>query len=165
MFCFKIAYSVLLPERFKTHPAPLAPSAPVSTGVSRETIHLQFLPEIRVPESFTPSADKMSLSCKLHLVIAVTALYYNAKLLIRQWRDCILSHTISPVNSLMLLRHRSMSSGFANQLCAGTASFLSSAFSFFRSRLAKNPAINVPEIECHTQDTAQMIADSGALAN
>lgn len=74
MFCFKIAYSVLLPERFQTHSASFAPSAPVKTGVSRETIHLQFLPEIRVPESFTPSAGQKPLSCRLHLVIAVAAL-------------------------------------------------------------------------------------------
>lgn len=75
MFCFKIAYSVLLPERFKTSSASFAPSASVlETDVSRETIHLQFLPEIRVPESFTPSAGQKSLSCRLHLVIAVAAL-------------------------------------------------------------------------------------------
>ena len=29
----------------------------------------------------------------------------------------------------------------------------------------KNPASKVPEIECHTQETAQMIADSGVEAN
>ena len=81
------ASSVLLPERFKTRynwfqlilcdsqlfiSVLFAPSAPDLTGVSRETIHLQFLPASREPESFTPSAGiaivRLPLSCKLHLV-------------------------------------------------------------------------------------------------
>ena len=36
---------------------------------------------------------------------------------------------------------------------------------FILSYWANNPASNVPEIECHTQETAQMIADSGVEAN
>ena len=40
-----------------------------------------------------------------------------------------------------------------------------SEWAFFLSRLAKNPASRVPEIECHTQDTAQITADSGDAEN
>ena len=36
---------------------------------------------------------------------------------------------------------------------------------FILSYCANIPASNVPEIECHTQDTAQIIADSGVDAN
>ena len=36
---------------------------------------------------------------------------------------------------------------------------------FSLSYCANIPASNVPEIECHTQDTAQIIADSGVDAN
>lgn len=39
------------------------------------------------------------------------------------------------------------------------------AFSFFLSYIANIPASNVPEMECHVQDTAQIIADSGVEAN
>ena len=36
---------------------------------------------------------------------------------------------------------------------------------FILSYWAKSPASNVPEMECHTQETAQIIADSGVEAN
>ena len=36
---------------------------------------------------------------------------------------------------------------------------------FILSYCAKSPASNVPEMECHTQETAQIIADSGVEAN
>lgn len=40
----------------------------------------------------------------------------------------------------------------------------SSAASFFSSNLAYNPASKVPEIECHTHDTAQATAAWGVAA-
>ena len=46
------------------------------------------------------------------------------------------------------------------------ACFLFAGFpAFLLSYAANNPARSVPEIECHVQDTAQIIADSGATAN
>ena len=43
-----------------------------------------------------------------------------------------------------------------------TTSFLEIGF---LSNKLNNPASNVPEIECHTQETAQIIADSGVEEN
>ena len=94
---FKKASSVLLPERFKTRSASLAPSAPApafARQMSPEKRSIYSLcPKPRVPESFTPSAGLSPLSCRLRLVIAVTAFYYSAKIAIRQVLDCILLET------------------------------------------------------------------------
>ena len=49
----------------------------------------------------------------------------------------------------------------ATEECA----WFSETCAFFLSRFAKKPARSVPEIECHTQETAQMTADSGVLEN
>ena len=72
--------------------------------------------------------------------------------------NCLLDgmHTIGSLwKRLFLLRQIRIYFAVAVFLCVA---------SFYHTG-ANNPASNVPEIECHTQETAQMIADSGVEAN
>ena len=48
---------------------------------------------------------------------------------------------------------------------SSTRFFLAALFSCILSLMANIPASKVPEMECHTQDTAQITADSGVFAN